>query len=185
LRARQIATHYYYKRGYVPQLLIDIAQATATDEAFLKYSSEQPRVPAGCPEGGQWCDAGENSNNGEGGYTDAIEPVYPIEMLLPALSVRSITTVIRGFYNFSIGTEAGGIIDRATQAIEDYFEGRPARTFSNESGDIILMKGDKKIRFDINNSGNDDAHFHIQKQEPSGAWTDAGNQHRYYFRKDK
>lgn len=39
-----------------------------------KYSPSQPRVPAGCAEGGQWCDGGEGKIS-----SDAIKPVYPIE----------------------------------------------------------------------------------------------------------
>ncbi len=39
-----------------------------------KYSPDQSRIPAGCPEGGQWCGGGEGENP-----LDAIKPVYPLE----------------------------------------------------------------------------------------------------------
>lgn len=73
-------------------------------------------------------------------------------------------------------------IKDASQAIEANFGGEPDRTFPNDAGDLIMMKDDKKIRFDINNSGNDEPHFHIQKKTPDGEWVDAGPRHRHYFK---
>ncbi|MDD5585620.1 MAG: hypothetical protein PHY92_01515 [Alphaproteobacteria bacterium] len=81
---------------------------------------------------------------------------------------------------------AGSAIDDAAKAIEEYFGGKPERTFRNEDGDIVIMGGDKKIHFDVNNPGRrSEPHFHIQEKAPGprGRWQDVG-QHQYPFRKE-
>lgn len=45
------------------------------EPAHAKYSADQPRVPAGSPDGGQWTSGG----GGSGANSDAITPVYPLE----------------------------------------------------------------------------------------------------------
>ena len=65
-RAREVATIYYIRRGYIPPLLAEFAEATASDEAFIKYSANQPRVPAGNPDGGQWTSGGGDSTDQPG-----------------------------------------------------------------------------------------------------------------------
>lgn len=46
---------------------------------------------------------------------------------------------------------------------------------------MVLLKGDKKIRFDIKDPHSDKPHFHLEKKNPNGKWIDAGPEHRYYF----
>lgn len=78
---------------------------------------------------------------------------------------------------------------RAATAIEEYLGGRPLATF-NKNGDLIIMSGNKKIRFDINNPGKTDGipnepHFQFEDLTPSGNWRSRGEQHRFPFRKEK
>jgi hypothetical protein len=65
--------------------------------------------------------------------------------------------------------------------IERYLGGS-GKIIRNADGDYIIMRGNKKLRFDINNPQGDNPHFHIEEQTPSGKWQDAGDQHRYYFK---
>jgi hypothetical protein len=79
------------------------------NDRLMKYSPDQPRVPAGQRDGGQW-----TSGVGGGGFTDrlnaiqanhtrkpdklpddAIEPVYPIETLIAAIYARPVLIAIR------------------------------------------------------------------------------------------
>jgi RHS repeat-associated protein len=90
-------------------------------------------------------------------------------------------------------TEAGGEalgagfrllkLNKAITAIEDFLGGG-GRIIKNSDGDTILMRGDKKIRFDVKDPHGDDPHFHVEQQTPSGKWQDAGPDHRYYFQED-
>jgi hypothetical protein len=74
-------------------------------------------------------------------------------------------------------------IDNAAKAIEDFLGGE-GKIIKNADGDTILMRGDKKIRFDINDPHGDNPHFHLEQQTPSGKWKDAGPDHRYYFKEE-
>ena len=115
--------------------------------------------------------------------SDGIEPVYPLEYLLGGLA--SADAVAAG--RLAAGLAEDGIEDispairNAAQSIEDYFDGPPDRAFPNDAGDLIMMNDTDKIRFDINNPGNDEPHFHIQTMDENGNWVDAGDSHRYYF----
>jgi len=71
-------------------------------------------------------------------------------------------------------------VDNAAKAVEDFLGGE-GKIIKNADGDAILMKGDKKIRFDVNDPHGDAPHFHLEQQTPSGKWKDAGPEHRYYF----
>lgn len=71
-------------------------------------------------------------------------------------------------------------IDNAAKAIEEFLGGK-GKVITNADGDMVLMRGDKKIRFDIKGSHGDKPHFHLEKKNPKGKWTDAGPEHRYYF----
>jgi len=71
----------------------------------------------------------------------------------------------------------------AIRAIEDFFGGE-GKMILNHHGDMILLRGSKKIRFDIKNSHGTKPHFHIEKQNAKGRWKDAGAEHRYFL-KDK
>ncbi len=47
------------------------------------------------------------------------------------------------------------------------------------------MRGNKKIRFDLNKtSPHDEPHFHVQRETQNGNWVDAGKEHYYLFRKE-
>jgi len=74
-----------------------------------------------------------------------------------------------------------GEIEKARDSIEEYLGGQ-GRHIRNKDGDTILIRGDKKVRFDINNSGNDKPHFQIERKRPNSKWRDAGKKHRYYFK---
>jgi hypothetical protein len=73
---------------------------------FAKYSPEQPRVPAGSENGGQWTSgevrgstlsvADEQAGTEREKYpNDAIEPVYPIETLIMGIYTGPVITAIR------------------------------------------------------------------------------------------
>jgi len=84
--AREVASLYYAKMGYNSPTLAAIIEITASDEAFLKYSPDQPRVPAGNGrESGRWTDGSGEASTTEPEYPDAITPVYPIESALVSL----------------------------------------------------------------------------------------------------
>ncbi len=72
-------------------------------------------------------------------------------------------------------------IEDAAKAVEEFLGGQ-GKIIRNADGDAILMNGDKKIRFDINDPHGDKPHFHLENQTPSGRWKDAGSAHRYYFK---
>lgn len=65
-------------------------------------------------------------------------------------------------------------------AIEEFLGGK-GKIITNSDGDMVLMKGNKKIRFDIKDPHGDLAHFHLETTNPKGKWIDAGPEHRYYF----
>ena len=74
-------------------------------------------------------------------------------------------------------------INLAIQKIEDFFGGK-GKIIENTNGDMILMREDKKIRFDINEPHGDKPHFHIERKNSNGRWKDYGSKHRYYFLED-
>jgi len=61
--AQRLAFAWYLRRGRVPARIKVILEATASRETFAKYSADQPRVPAGHPDGGQWTDGGGGGAN--------------------------------------------------------------------------------------------------------------------------
>jgi len=74
-------------------------------------------------------------------------------------------------------------LNNTVYAVEDFLGGQ-GKIIKNADGDTILMRGDKKIRFDIKDPHGDKPHFHLEQQTPSGKWKDAGPEHRYYFKED-
>jgi hypothetical protein len=74
-------------------------------------------------------------------------------------------------------------LNNAANAVEDFLGGQ-GKIIKNADGDTILMRGDKKIRFDIKDPHGDKPHFHLEQQTPGGKWKDAGPEHRYYFKED-
>ena len=120
---------------------------------------------------------------GDGGGIDdpPLQPVYPIETLLTAFSGGTVMSTIRSLLGLAARGAAGSTADDIAQSIEDYLGGSPDRAFSNDAGDTILMRGDQKIRFDINNSHDCAPHFHIETLDSSGKWVDSGDEHMYFF----
>jgi RHS repeat-associated protein len=100
--------------------------------------------------------------------------------LLTLGEIGAVATQAIGAMGAADAAIAEARMNDAMTEIEDYLGG-PGEVIENESGDTIIMRGDKKIRFDINNTGGDEPHFHIEQQSPNGKWRDAGGQHRYYF----
>ena len=88
---------------------------------------------------------------------------------------------IRGSY------ESYRRIRDAAKTIEEYMGGQP-RVIKNKDGDFVMMRGDKKIRLDMNNPHpHKEPHFHIEKGTHNGRkldWEDAGPKHAYPFRKE-
>lgn len=74
-------------------------------------------------------------------------------------------------------------LNNAVNAFEDFLGGQ-GKIIKNADGDTILMRGDKKIHFNIKNPHGDKPHFQLEQQTPVGKWKDAGPEHRYYFKED-
>ncbi len=51
----------------------------------------------------------------------------------------------------------------------------------NTSGDLVLMKGNQKIRMDLKNPHGDAPHFHTEYKNNRGKWKDTEADHRHYF----
>ena len=73
-------------------------------------------------------------------------------------------------------------VQGAADALADALGG-VGKTITNKSGDVIVESsdGDTRVRFDIQNPGRDEPHFHIERRDASGDWTDALPSHRHYF----
>lgn len=52
-------------------------------------------------------------------------------------------------------------IDNAVRAIEDFLGGK-GKIITNADDDMILMRGNKKVRFDIMDPHGDKSHFHME-----------------------
>lgn len=63
----------------------------------------------------------------------------------------------------------------------DEYLGRKGKIITNSDGEMILIRGDRKIRFDVKDPHGDKPHFHLEKKNAKGKWIDAGSEHRYYF----
>jgi hypothetical protein len=82
-------------------------------------------------------------------------------------------------------------IRQSADEIEKFFGGRiePKDVIINPKGDLVIMRGDKKFRMDVQSPGKlkgqkDDPHFHFQQTNKEGEWVDATDLHRNYFIKD-
>lgn len=51
-------------------------------------------------------------------------------------------------------------IDNAARSIENFLGGN-GKVITNADGDMILMRGNRKIRFDVKDSHGDKPHFHL------------------------
>jgi hypothetical protein len=79
------------------------------------------------------------------------------------------------------GSKPDDGVGSAADAIEGFLGG-PGEVKRNKAGDPVIVRGDKKVRFDINNTNGDAPHFHLERRTPDGRWRDAGPKHRYYFK---
>lgn len=107
-----------------------------------------------------------------------------ISLLTLLFSLSSPATEGNGdFWHSLLAAKTTPKIDNAAKAVEDFLGGQ-GKIIKNADGDTILMRGDKKIRFDIKDPHGDKPHFHLEQQTPSGKWKDAGPEHRYYFKEE-
>lgn len=74
-------------------------------------------------------------------------------------------------------------IDNAVKSIDSFFEGK-GKIITNADRDMVLIKSNKKIRFDIKDPHGDKPHFHVEKKNLKDKWVDAGPEHRYYFNEE-
>lgn len=189
--AQELARAYYFQRGYVPLAVQEMLQATSSLAAFKKYNPDQPRAPAGSPNGGQWVGDGGIGSGGVVPRPRTIDeindppliPVYPVEFVLQGLTVRSAASLVRAMIGLGRNLLVDEKLLRAQKSIEEYLGGKPDKAIRNRAGDILIMRGNKKIRFDINNTHGDEPHFHIETAPARrGKWPNSGESHRYYFK---
>ena len=89
--------------------------------------------------------------------------------------------------------EANPDIRASADHVEEFLGGKiePQDIKPSKSGDLVILKGDKKFRMDVKNPGLtrdrksvDDPHFHFEVKNDSGKWVDASDGHKNYFNKD-
>jgi hypothetical protein len=171
-------------------------------ELLEKYDPNQPRVPAGNSEGGRWTDGGSGSgSNGDRSsrphindfLPDVTHPDYrepelghpPVVEIFSGLTTFGARAAVRVAAGLASAVGASNRISRAVKLIEEYLGGI-GQVKLNRAGDIYVMRGNKKVRFDINNPGRQKKpHFQIEELVKEGGkrkWKDAGPEHRYFFR---
>jgi len=112
---------------------------------------------------------------------------------LTKLGARAAYGAARSLAGESISTieadaSSQAAIRNAARSIEEFLGGKGLAK-SNKAGDIVILRGNKKIRFDIKNPGRklknqnqmDQPHFHLQELKPNGKWKNLVK-HRLYFR---
>jgi hypothetical protein len=114
---------------------------------------------------GEWAGKLTSSNPMESGEAAGELAGFVAEAVVGPKGVSKISSINR--------------VNKAKNAIIEFL-GEGIELKKNKAGDIILMSKDKKVRFDINNPGNDKPHFHIEKKQ-NGKWIDASDEHRIYF----
>ncbi|NDC57139.1 MAG: hypothetical protein EBZ69_10120 [Alphaproteobacteria bacterium] len=150
-------------------------------DTFYKRNPHWPH-----PDGGQWTDGGRTP------FVDIVvddpplRPVFPLEILVGSLvgityvSAKILVRVLLG-YGDRIYRHQKFL--RIKKNLEQFFDGKPV-VFRNKAGDVVMMRQNKKIRFDLNNTHRDKPHFHIQEGFQNGKkidWRDIGP-HRHYFK---
>ncbi len=200
-KAQIIAFNHYVRWGLVHPFIDATVKGTVSFEAFQKFNPYH--VPAGSPEGGQFTHGpggggeadsnGSIANEGSGssprpGEADYVEPGLghpPVVEALSGITVFGARAVIATVMGLTRAAGSTAKITRAAQSIEEYLGGKPDRIFRNRADDLVIMKGNKKIRFDINNPYPDkEPHFQIERLGDNNKWRDAGPEHRYYFSKE-
>jgi len=134
--AHNAAFSIYLRKGIFPPRLVEIMEVTSSVKAFIdytfKYNSDQPRVPAGSPGGGQWTDGAEAGSD----INDTpIQPVYPLE--------TAILLFLGGAS--AIGDALGGAVESAVSAgAEDALgaEAADASSVTQNLVDILVPDGD-------------------------------------------
>lgn len=211
MQAQRAAFAAYLRRGTVPPPLIKLIDVTHALGVFLKANPDwqsQPRVPAGDPNGGQWTNGGGNGG-GVGGsrsrnadnlqeridtyaeqniYDPPLERVYLAEILIGGLSKYATSELffaLKIIFKLGFRNISENKYSKLEKELEEYFGGIP-KAKTNKAGDIIIMRDNKKIRFDINNHVPDEKpHYHVEiyvkaPGAKKGTWVDVGA-HRYYF----
>ena len=200
-KAQRVATAYYLRYGRISAEVKEVLAATESLEGLRKYDPDQLRVPAGRPGGGRWTDGGDWFDPAHPpGYVDFLAPddkpleqVYIVEAmaLLAVWEAVAAARIVAGLAApVLVRVASTRRINQAAKAIEEYLGGKPDKVFRNPAEDLVIMRGDKKIRFDINNhSHHDEPHYHIEKGVHNGRrtdWVDAdSSQHGYPFMEGK
>jgi hypothetical protein len=124
---------------------------------------------------------------GGGGVIRVLKPVAGLSIAEAATVTEAIAARFSGSALAVLKYSAK--VRQAAGAVEEFLGGRPDLFRRNKNGDAVIMKGDKKVRFDIRDPGKkrdgspDQPHFHLQKQDADGKWKNM-IEHRHYFRKD-
>lgn len=97
-----------------------------------------------------------------------LESVYPLEniaglgvlgrILLPR-ALREVTQIVAGIRSTRQSTAR---IQRAAKAIEEFLGGAPKNIGRNSKGDLYMTRGDKKVRFNIEDSHGRPEHYHLE-----------------------
>jgi hypothetical protein len=78
------------------------------------------------------------------------------------------------------GNRQSSRIGRAVEATVDWLGGRDnVRMIVKKNGDMVIMRGNKKLRFDAFNPHGQKEHVHLEELDENGKWVDAGPAHRY------
>jgi hypothetical protein len=142
-KARNAAFSWYLRKGFVPSHLKEIIKAMTSLQSLRKYSPDQPRVPAGCPEGGEWC-SGDDEESENMNIDDAVKK---LNAQAKKISGGKCATFVRE------AIQAGGV-DLQTPypaSAKDYgpyleqygFEAvtpTPSPNYSPEKGDIAVIQ---------------------------------------------
>ena len=96
-----------------------------------------------------------------------------------AFAISSGDLVFGSVASYSVGESAPNVSTTARHIKEWLGEGRCS---INKSGDPIFTSRDnmRKFRIDMNNTGGDKIHMHLERKTPSGNWKDATPKHRLY-----
>lgn len=191
-RAHALAFAVYLKKSFISPHLRALVEATASREALMKYNPNWEARPRAAPAAGNGpTAAGGAGRPGEANpYPDAITPLIPdgdAVLILSALPAGRALQIARIFLQPLARPAADRKLLRAIDAIEKFLGGS-GMARRNKAGDIFIIRGDKKIRFDINKTfPHKEPHFHIEKMIKNGKqtdWVPAGRKHWYPFKKE-
>jgi hypothetical protein len=124
--AHEVAFSYYIRKGFVPPRLLEVMEVTSSVKAFIdytfKFNPDQPRIPAGNPDGGQWT---SGDGGGNGALTDGITPVYPLETAIMLFfgGLSAVGDALGGAAEGAIGEGVDALAadaETVTQSLVDY-----------------------------------------------------------------